>query len=142
MDDFPWRLEPFVDSDLDSDFKCRDAGHQAHRFQALIRQNHPLPDFELEGGVDPPFQLQTHLQTFSRLEFDPRTSFLGTAILTIFSLVASDTSVHTKKSPKPSQYEFYKYTLLFLSRIREQFYSLKEYLEPTLVMFPCISSFI
>jgi hypothetical protein len=81
VDDFPWRLELFVNSDLDSDFMCRDADHQAHGFQAPIRQNHLLSDFELERGVDPPFQLQIRLQTFSRLEFDPRTSFLGTSIV-------------------------------------------------------------
>src|SRR6266404_5204760 len=132
MDDFPWHLEPFVDSD----FKCRDAGHQAHGFQAPMRQNHPLPDFKLEGGVDPPFQLQTYLQTCSRLEFDPCTSFLGTSILSTFSLVASDTSAH-EKSPKSSQYEFYKYTLLFLGRSREQPYSPGGCLESKLVIFPC-----
>jgi len=72
VDDFPWDLKPSANTDSLSDCMCRNAGCQAHTFQAPTRQNDWLPDAELEGGSDPPFQLQAHLQTLRRLEFITR----------------------------------------------------------------------
>jgi hypothetical protein len=104
INDFPWRLKPFVDSDLHSDFKCQDASHQAHGFQALTCQNHPLSDFELEGRpLLPASNLSSNiLQTQIR---PPHFLFGIINCLSTFFLVASDTSTH-KKVPSPVNMNF------------------------------------
>ena len=69
MDDFPPRLEhvPVLNSQIKC--ACRVAEAQAHQIQAPSIVRHPLPNFQLGRGVNPPFYLQLRSTSYPKRDF-------------------------------------------------------------------------